>query len=180
MAVITVGGVFASREPRIVRTLLGSCIAACLWDPVAKVGGMNHFLLPDGGAGEVGSSRFGVHAMELLINEIMKCGGDRRRLEAKVFGAGHVLRVAGFDSAVPKRNAAFVREFLRKEGIPITAERLLGQSPLEVKFSTHDGRAWVRALEATATKDVALAEERFVAEAQKTVAAPPTPDVELF
>ncbi len=66
------------------------------------------------------------------------------------------------------------------QGIPITAERLLGQSPLEVKFSTHDGRAWVRALEATATKDVALAEERFVAEAQKTVAAPPTPDVELF
>jgi len=180
MAVITVGGVFASREPRMVRTLLGSCIAACLWDPVAKVGGMNHFLLPDGGASELGSSRFGVHAMELLINEIMKCGGDRRRLEAKVFGAGHVLRVAGFDSSVPKRNAAFVREFLRKEQIPITAERLLGQSPLEVKFSTHDGRAWVRALEATATKDVAMAEERFVAEAKKTVATPPTPDVELF
>ena len=178
--VITVGGVFASREPSVVKTLLGSCIAACLWDPVAKVGGMNHFLLPDGGASEIGSSRFGVHAMELLINEIMKCGGDRRRLEAKVFGAGHVLRVAGFDSAVPRRNATFIRDFLKKEHIKITAERLLGDSPLEVKFSTSDGRAWVRALEANATKDVAAAEARFVAEARKTEAAPPSPDVELF
>ncbi|MFM7232628.1 MAG: CheR family methyltransferase [bacterium] len=180
MTVITVGGVFASRERRIVRTLLGSCIAACLWDPVAKVGGMNHFLLPDGGASEVGSSRFGVHAMELLINEIMKCGGDRRRLEAKVFGGGHVLRVAGFDSSVPKRNAEFVRSFLAKENIRIVAERLGGHSPLEVKFDTYDGRAWVHALEATATQDVALAEERFVAEAKKSVAAPPSADVELF
>jgi chemotaxis receptor (MCP) glutamine deamidase CheD len=163
MTVITVGGVFASRERRIVRTLLGSCIAACLWDPVAKVGGMNHFLLPDGGASEVGSSRFGVHAMELLI-----------------FGGGHVLRVAGFDSSVPKRNAEFVRSFLAKENIRIVAERLGGHSPLEVKFDTHDGRAWVHALEATATQDVALAEERFVAEAKKSVAAPPSADVELF
>lgn len=174
------GGVFASKEPRVVRTLLGSCIAACLWDPEAKVGGMNHFLLPDGGSTEVGSSRFGVHAMELLINEIMKHGGDRRRLQAKVFGAGHVLRVKGFDSAVPKRNAEFVRMFLAKEHIPILAERLCGDAPLEVKFNTCDGRAMVRALEPTATKDVTLAEERFAAEAKKTTVAPPTMDVELF
>ncbi|MFM8558906.1 MAG: chemotaxis protein CheD, partial [bacterium] len=104
----------------------------------------------------------------------------RRRLEAKVFGGGHVLRVAGFDSSVPKRNAEFVRSFLAKENIRIVAERLGGHSPLEVKFDTYDGRAWVHALEATATQDVALAEERFVAEAKKSVAAPPSADVELF
>ena len=90
-ATIIVGGVFASREPAVVTTLLGSCIAACLFDPVAGVGGMNHFLLPGTVGQTEGCTRYGVHAMELLINDIMKLGGDRRRLKAKVFGGAQVM-----------------------------------------------------------------------------------------
>ncbi len=177
--VITVGGVFASGEPAIVRTLLGSCVAACLWDPDAEVGGMNHFLLPEGSGGGP-SARFGVHAMELLINEIMKRGGDRRRLKAKVFGAGHVLHAHGFDSQVPKRNADFVRDFLHREGIPIVSERLLGRLPLEVRFQTDSGRAFVRALEPSTAARVEREEETYVEEAKHTVETPATNGVELF
>src|SRR5580658_1868975 len=90
-ASIHIGEIFASREPAVVRTVLGSCIAVCLRDPVAGVGGMNHFLLPYGGHNELASARYGIHAMELLINDCMKVGADRAKLEAKVFGGGHVL-----------------------------------------------------------------------------------------
>ena len=102
-ATIYVGGVFASRDAAVVRTLLGSCIAACLWDPRSGVGGMNHFMLPRpaNGVAEADPSRFGVHAMELLIGKIQRLGGDRRTLQAKVFGGGHVLKIGGSGARVP-------------------------------------------------------------------------------
>ncbi|MFN8548707.1 MAG: CheR family methyltransferase [Candidatus Eisenbacteria bacterium] len=146
---ISIGEMAASAEPREVVTVLGSCVAACLHDPVAGVGGMNHFLLPDGEEAARIPSRYGVHAMELLINAIMREGGDRRRLRGKVFGGAHspVLGAAG--RAVAERNAAFVRRFLEVEGIPLLAERLGGERPLEVRMETHSGKVRVRALEKT-------------------------------
>ncbi len=84
---IYVGEVVASATPLLLQTLLGSCVAVCLWDPVACIGGMNHILLPGRGDGDDRPSRYGVHAMELLINAIMNQGGDRRKLVAKAFGA---------------------------------------------------------------------------------------------
>ncbi|MGH7767165.1 MAG: chemotaxis protein CheD, partial [Candidatus Binatia bacterium] len=90
---IHIGGVFASRDPTVVRTVLGSCVSACLFDPLTNVGGMNHFMLPDGEPDGDQPTRYGINAMEVLINEIMKLGGERRRLRAKVFGAGHVLNI---------------------------------------------------------------------------------------
>jgi chemotaxis protein methyltransferase CheR len=143
---IVVGEVFASREPTWVRTLLGSCVSACLYDPHAAVGGMNHFLLPTGG--EDGGARFGVHAMELLINEIMKLGGHRPRLVAKVFGAAHVI--SRIPSRVPQQNAEFVRAFLHREGIRIVGERMGGTAAQEVWFETASGRARVRYVAASA------------------------------
>jgi chemotaxis protein methyltransferase CheR len=139
---IIIGEVFASREPAVVRTLLGSCVSACLYDPEARVGGMNHFLLPDGDSEELRAARYGVHAMELLINEIMRLGGDRRRLVAKVFGAAGVLRAAS--SGVPQQNSRFVRAFLENEQIPIVGERLGGHRAIEVWFHTAVGRARIR------------------------------------
>lgn len=180
MEVITVGGVYASPRAAVVRTLLGSCVAACLWDPEAGVGGMNHFLLPSGGGDDSGSARFGVHAMEVLINEIMKLGGDRRRLKAKVFGASRVLHAPGFDSRVPERNAEFIRQFLASEKIPIVGERLGGTQPLEVRFFTESGRAQVRAVGRTGEVEIASTEEKFVQQAVQAPAAAPAGDVELF
>src|SRR5258706_3809641 len=87
------GEYFVHNEDLLIMTTLGSCIAACLWDRNARVGGMNHFMLPEG-AGE--SGRYGSYAMELLINEMMKRGGSRMSMEAKVFGGGQ--GVAGMNS----------------------------------------------------------------------------------
>lgn len=145
---IHIGGIFASREAAVVKTVLGSCIAACLRDPMAGVGGMNHFMLPappNGGAdGDL--SRFGLHAMELLIGKIQKLGGERARLEAKVFGGGHVLQIAESPEGVPQQNIRFIREFLRAEGIPLLAHDLGGCSARHVLFDTASGRVRLKRL----------------------------------
>jgi chemotaxis protein methyltransferase CheR len=143
---IIVGEVFASREPVIIRTLLGSCVSASLHDPEARIGGLNHFLLPDGDEAEARGARFGVNAMELLINEIMKLGGARHRLVAKIFGGAHVM--PGMSRTVPDQNVSFIQAFLQKEGIPVVGQRLAGDSALEVCFEATSGRAKVRALSA--------------------------------
>jgi len=117
-------------------TLLGSCVAACLRDPVAGVGGINHFMLPEGGAGAASdSARYGGYAMEMLTNELLKRGARRERLEAKVFGGGNVLRgfTAGIAGTVGERNARFVKDYLAREGIPIVAEDLLDVCPRKLQ-----------------------------------------------
>ena len=104
-------------------TVLGSCVAACLRDPLLRIGGMNHFMLPDGDANDGAPARYGSHAMELLINDLLKRGASRRRLEAKVFGGANVLR--GFTSnPVGSRNADFINHYLDAEGIPVLASDL--------------------------------------------------------
>jgi chemotaxis protein CheD len=147
--VIYIGGVFASRDGAIVKTLLGSCIATCLWDPRNGVGGMNHFMLPRPANGEAEGdlSRFGVHAMELLIGRIQRLGGDRRTLQAKLFGGGHVLQMAGM--SVPEQNIRFIRHFMANEGIPVVARDLGGTAARQVIFHTASGKALMRRLPAT-------------------------------
>jgi chemotaxis receptor (MCP) glutamine deamidase CheD len=142
---IHIGGVAASAKPCIMRTVLGSCVSVCLHDPVTQIGGINHFLLP-GEGNEAGlATRFGVHAMELLINAIMKHGADRRRFTAKVFGGGNVL--SGLASpTVGELNAAFALEFLTTERIPILAQRLGGVNPVQLRYHTDTSQAWVRQL----------------------------------
>jgi chemotaxis protein methyltransferase CheR len=158
---ITIGGVFASRTPAVVRTLLGSCVAACLFDPVARVGGMNHFLLPEGPLHEDACTRYGVHAMEVLINALMHRGADRRRLRAKAFGASAAIRHIRLSGEVQRRNAAFVRQFLEVEGIPLDKSSLGGALPLEVLFATDTGRAFVRELSLPSVDALARDEDRY-------------------
>lgn len=178
---ITIGEVFASDTPAAVRTVLGSCVSACLWDPLAKVGGMNHILLPEAPGGEEHSSRYGVHAMELLINAIMHKGGERRRLRAKIFGAAHVLAQVSYAGSAPQRNAAFLKQFLEREQIPIVATRLGGSAPLEVVFHTHDGRALVRPVGGTLVADLARTEHQYGQEISRKVVKPTDEgDVTLF
>jgi chemotaxis receptor (MCP) glutamine deamidase CheD len=158
-ASIHIGGVYASRDPSVVRTVLGSCVAACLYDPVTSIGGMNHFMLPAGSNQQAGVARYGVHAMELLINKIMGLGGDRRRLRAKAFGGADLLGFGGIK--IGTKNSEFIREFLQTEGIPLEAQRLGGQQALAVHFLTATAKALVRPLQGTALATLALAEERF-------------------
>ena len=128
----------------LLTTILGSCVALCLRDPVVGVGGMNHFLLPEGaGAGADAGRRYGTYAMELLINDLLKAGGRRDRLEAKLFGGGRM-----FDSLrdVGRANADFAERFLQDEGIPLVGGSLRGQGGRRLHYWPVSGRALQRAV----------------------------------
>ncbi len=138
------GSFEASGEPdAVMLTILGSCVAACLWDPVAEVGGMNHFLLasePDKCA--VGY-RQGLHAMELLINGMLKLGAQRNRLKSKVFGGAMMQNKFG---RIGKANAEFALHFLKNEGIEVVAQSLGGTMARRIRFSPTSGLAQQRLL----------------------------------
>lgn len=125
-------------------TILGSCVAMCLRDPETGVGGMNHFLLPEGaGAGTDAGRRYGAYAMELLINDVLKAGGRRDRLEAKLFGGGRM-----FDALkdVGMANADFAERFLRDEAIPVVGGSLRGSGGRRLHYWPVSGRALQRAV----------------------------------
>ena len=174
---IHIGGVFASREGAVVYTLLGSCIAVCLRDPVAHVGGMNHFMLPASVEGQQDNARYGVQAMELLINACMKQGADRNRLEAKVFGGGHVLRVRENADNVPRSNIRFALAFLQTEGIPIASRDLGGYVGREIYFFTDTGRTLLKRMQSThGDKTLSGVESREREHLRAAAKPPPPPD----
>lgn len=119
-------------------TILGSCVAACLHDPVACVGGMNHFLLPGDDDQDTSNLRYGVHAMELLINALLGLGARRDRIEAKLFGGGHMVQKL---TDIGARNAAFAQRFLKEEGIACVGVSLGGALARRVQFWPESGRA---------------------------------------
>jgi len=119
-------------------TLLGSCVATCMCDPVAGVGGMNHFLLPYARSAAVSSERYGLHAMEVLINGLLKLGARKPRLQAKVFGGAMMGDVA---NSIGQQNAAFALSFLDDEGIPCIANSIGGLMARRLKYAPTTGRA---------------------------------------
>ena len=136
---LTLGDTYVTSNPdEVLTTILGSCIAACIRDPVTGIGGMNHFLLPDGKAGDRDARCYGVNAMELLINDILKHGGDRRRLEAKVFGGANVVSAL---TDVGSRNCSFAHQFLSDEGIAIVGGDTGGSAARRIQFIPVTGRA---------------------------------------
>ena len=129
---ITQGDQSVSAEPdTVIATLLGSCVAVCLWDPVAKAGGMNHMLLARRRAGSVIQDRSGVHAMELLINDLLKIGARRSRLVAKLFGGARMIEGL---SDIGEANASFATQFLTRERIVVTGQSLGGTEARQVMF----------------------------------------------
>jgi chemotaxis protein CheD len=157
---IYIGGLHISREPALIKTVLGSCIAVCLHDPEAHVGGMNHFMLPAPSEQRqvAQPSRFGVHAMELLIGGLQRLGGDRRRLRAKLFGGGHVLGTAESERSVPRRNIDFILRYMEIEGIPVVSQDLGGYQARRVHYYTESGKVFVKRLGQAAIQHVSQPE----------------------
>lgn len=142
------GEYFVDTEDILIMTTLGSCIAACLWDRVARIGGMNHFMLPEGNGD---SGRYGSYAMELLINEMMKRGASKSRMEAKIFGGGAVI--SGMNTInVGERSTNFVIDYLKLERIPIVSKDVLDIYPRKVCFLPASGKAMVKRLAPTNTE----------------------------
>ena len=162
-------------------TVLGSCVAACIRDPFAGVGGMNHFMLPEAGystnsSWDVVSSgmRYGNEAMERLINDILVRGGRRERLEIKVFGGGNVMNAS---SNIGHRNADFVEDYLAAEGLPIAAAHLRGNLARRVHYFPATGKAMV--LELRPNEELAELQVEALYKS-KLEAEPVTGSAELF
>jgi chemotaxis protein CheD len=169
-----------SRPDEMLVTILGSCVAACIRDPVTGLGGMNHFMLPQGHSSGWGndlqSTRYGNFAMEKLINELIKSGCSRDRMEIKVFGGGNVIDTIS-NRPVGTQNAEFVLHFLEAEGLRCAVQDLGGQYPRRIHYSPATGRV-VRRLLGTGDSHVITREEREYA--ARLLAKKPTGDVELF
>ena len=180
IASILPGEFFVSRDPMIVYTVLGSCISACIRDPVAGVGGMNHFMLPEpkekvhDSWGE--STRYGSYAMESLINEILKRGGLKRRLEVKLFGAGKIYE-GKID--IGARNAEWVVMFLRMEGLVPTKTDLGDVFPRKVYYFTDSGRVLMKKIERIKNQTIFDRESAYAAKIQ-SVKQQPQDNVTLF
>ena len=160
------GEFFVYDEDILVMTTLGSCIAACLWDRERRIGGMNHFLLPDAGAtgGDNGgaSGRYGSFAMDLLIGELVKRGASRSTMEAKVFGGGAVI--GGMKTLnVGEQNTRFVLDYLKTERITVVSKDVQGVHARKVCYLPASGKAMVKRLASTNTEALA-AQERAAAE----------------
>ena len=139
VAFVIQGTYFVSSHPQAtLSTVLGSCISVCLFDPVMRLGGMNHFLLAAGRGEDSGHIRFGVNAMEKLINEMFKAGASRGRLQAKLFGGARMsANLADIGSA----NAGFAEAFLRDEAIPVLSKSVGGNSARRLVFTPATGHA---------------------------------------
>lgn len=179
-AKILPGEYYHTAKDMLIVTVLGSCVSACIRDRVSGIGGMNHFMLPDGGADSdspvSASMRYGTFAMEILINDLLKSGARRENLEAKVFGGGAVLR--GFVAMnVGARNAQFVRDYLRAENIRTVAEDLNDIHPRKVYFFPRTGKVLVKKLKQLNNNTLVNREQDY---ASRLRATPVAGAVELF
>ncbi len=182
-AKILPGEYYVTRAAEFIVTVLGSCVSACIWDPTAKLGGMNHFMLPDPAGRQTAASliavatdgaRYGSYAMEHLINTILKYGGRRERLRVKIVGGGCVL--AG-STDIGAMNIAFVREFIANERLALVGEHVGGLTPRKVNFDPMTGRAQVKVISVMKNDTIAARERRY----RKTLAqAVPGGEIELF
>jgi chemotaxis protein CheD len=172
IAAILPGEFFVSEDPMIVYTVLGSCISACIRDPVVGVGGMNHFMLPepkDAATDSWGeSTRYGSFAMESLINEILKRGGAKSRLEVKLFGGGRIYE-GGAD--IGGRNAEWVLNFLKTEGLAPSKIDLGDVFPRKVYYFTDSGRVLVKRIERLKNRTIMDRESEYAAKIQTEIQA---------
>ena len=177
---IHIGELYACNRPAVINTLLGSCVAVCLMDPIKKIGGMNHILLP--GKPDLNrfddSARYGVYAMELLINKIMGLGGNRRCLAAKVFGGAHVLPFIYRGNSMGEKNSTFVLEFLKSEGIKVSSKDIGGYQPRRINFHTDTGDVFLKRIHTSYTRTVVEEEKRHLGRVRREVKRPG--NVEIF
>lgn len=165
----------SSDQNIVLTTILGSCVAACMWDEGAKIGGINHFLIPGGDDSPVGGLSYGVNAMELLVNGLIRAGASRERLKVKLLG-GAKMRDGGLD--IGASNARFARWFVRNEGFDLVDCCLGGRQGRSVRFWPVGGRIQRRFMADART----LPAEEIMPEA--SIIAPrkddPSGEVQLF
>lgn len=173
------GEYFATADDSMIVTVLGSCVSVCLRDPVTRIAGMNHFLLPankDVINVNSESARYGVYAMEVLVNHLIKLGASKSRLQAKVFGGANVIKQFRQNS-VGQQNAAFVEEYLATENFTVTAKDLLGEFPRKLYFFPLTGEVKVRKLKSMHNNTILERETEYRVKVSQT---PASGDIDFF
>jgi chemotaxis protein CheD len=164
MVIIYPGEFFVSPHD-IIATVLGSCISVCIKDIKTGLGGMNHFMLPGDVRSEEmftsASSKYGMFAMEQLIEEMIKKGGSKKHFQAKVFGGGHVLNFRKTDGNVPESNIDFVRAFLKMEQVEIIKEDVGGYSGRKILYFPDTGKVLLKRLKSTVDSKIIEAENLY-------------------
>lgn len=167
------GEYYVTCHDEAITTVLGSCVSACIRDPARGVGGMNHFMLPEDSAGSrntrldaaVGlATRYGSYAMESLINDLMKLGASRNRLEVKLFGGGRILTSM---TDVGAKNIDFIHGFIQIEGYTVAAQDVGGTQPRKIIYFPAAGRVKVRRLRAIENRSIADREQIYRASLRK-------------
>ena len=130
---------YADNEPTQVITILGSCVAVCLWDPVLEIGGINHFMLPLWNGQGLASPRYGNIAIEKLISKLEYYGSKKSDLKAKIFGGGEVIETGIKQFHIGKRNIALAKEALAEQNIPIVSSSVGGKLGRKIMFFTQSG-----------------------------------------
>jgi len=185
IAKILPGEFYMTSQHMVIATTLGSCVSACIWDPMIGLGGMNHFMLPLttqevhevnwGQRGMVSdATRYGNFAMEHLINMILVHGGRKQNLRAKVFGGGKVMKKM---SNIGNKNIAFVLDYLKTENIPIESQDLGDQFPRKVLFEPNTGRVFVKRLDNLHNDTIVRRERDYETRIENK---PVDGDIELF
>jgi chemotaxis protein CheD len=182
-AKILPGEFYVTTHQELITTVLGSCVSACIRDPIFGIGGMNHFMLPLEGdhssnswknAGNSAATRYGNVAMELLINNILKHGGNRSNLEVKVFGGGRILAQM---TDIGRRNIEFVHEYLRIEGFTIKAENLGDTTPRKIIYDPISGKVNMKKLRSLHNETIINREQDYLRDLEQQ---PTEGEIDLF
>ncbi|MDH5432372.1 MAG: chemoreceptor glutamine deamidase CheD [Gammaproteobacteria bacterium] len=178
-AKILPGEFYVTPHNEAITTILGSCISACIRDPKAGIGGMNHFMLPVSGDQDditdlSNAARYGNFAMEQMINDILRNGGIKRNLEVKIFGGGKVMKGM---MDVGKRNIQFAREYLELEGLKVDAEDVGGLYPRKVMYIPKTGKVLMKKLYNRHNGTIESRDEKYLSQITKQDVSG---DVELF
>lgn len=175
------GEFYVSAERETIVTVLGSCVSACIRDPVFGIGGMNHFMLPASqgsssweSGGSNASTRYGSHAMEQLINEILKNGGNRRNLEVKLTGGGRILAQM---TDIGRKNISFVENYVKTECLRVLSHDLGDIYPRKVYYTPATGKLLVKKLRSLHNNTIVERESHYLHEIES---APVQGEVELF
>lgn len=181
-AKILPGEYYVTNQDEVITTVLGSCVSACIRDRVFRVGGMNHFMLPasdsgdwNGGASLTSSAnRYGNYAMEHMINDILKHGGQRRNLEVKIFGGGQIIQAM---TNIGRRNIEFVRHYLTMEGLQVVNEDVGDVYPRKILYFPATGRVRLRKLQNLHNDTIIRREQAYQQDLQ---VSPLEGSIELF
>ncbi len=177
---IHIGQYHTSKLPRVIHTIVGSCVAVCLFDPKTRIGGMNHILVP--GKADLSSinpsSCYAVNSMELLINSLIRKGVKKVNLAAKIFGGAKVLSLNGDSGNLGTRNSRFVLEFLKNESIPVKARDLGGQQARMIHFHSDTGDVLVKKIQPQKLQEVLEGQKKICKRIRKSLES--QMDVTLF